>query len=678
MMRKFYHYVIQFRVVIMIIFIMLTIAGAIAKPYIKVDYDMNDYLPDDTASTVALKKMEKEFSGAIPNARVMIKNVSQEKALWYKEKLKKIKGVESVMWLDDYLQDDTIPLEMYPSSLRDTHYKNGNAQFVLTIDEDQENETVNRIYKLIGSNNALSGSAVSTAVATSSTVSQIKVITIIAVAFLVIILTITTTSWIEPFIVLVGLLVAILINAGSNIIFGEISFVTNAAGNILQLAVSLDYSVFLIHRFEECRVHQDPKTAMEEALCYSTSSILSSGLTTVIGFLALILMQFKIGPDLGLALTKGVAISLLTVFLFMPGVILTFYKLLEKSEHRPFLPSFKGLGKTIVKITKPLCLVFALAIVPCYIMSNHNSYYYGSSHIFSTGTRLGNDTAQIEKAFGKSDTYVLTVPIGQKAKENTLVNQLQKQKAISSVLSTTSLLGPNVPDFMLPEEVYNKLVSKHYERIVITVKANYEGTTTFNLVKKIRRLAKAQYGSKYYLAGQGVSTYDLMDTITKDMVVVNAIAIGAVFVVLVLTLKSILLPVILVSAIETAIFINLSLPYITHRSVFYIAYLIISSVQLGATVDYAILWTERYKENRLANSLAIKESIIQTCMDTTGSLLTSGTMLTVVGLLLGIISTHGLLSQLGYLLGIGTLCSLIIVIFVLPGLLSLIDSKIIK
>lgn len=676
-MRRFYHYVIRLRSIIMAVFIVLTIICAMVKPLIQVDYDMNDYLPEDTASTVALKKMKKEFTGAIPNARVMIKHVSQSEALQYKAKLEKIKGVESVMWLDDYLQNSTIPVDMYPSSMRESYYKNDNALFTVTIDEDQENETVDRIYKLIGTKGCLSGSAVSTAVATKSTVSQIKIITVIAIVFLIVILTITTNSWLEPLIVLIGLLVAIIINAGSNIIFGKISFVTNAAGNILQLAVSLDYSVFLIHRFEECRQNSEPKEAMEKALYFSTSSILSSGLTTVIGFLALVLMQFKIGPDLGLALAKGVAISLLTVFLFMPGLILSSYKLLEKSEHRSFLPSFKGLGRQIVKITKPLCLVFVLAIVPCYMMSNHNSYYFGSSHIFSKGTRLGNDTAAIEKTFGKNDTYVLMVPVGDQAKENMLLKELEKEKAISSVLSTTSLLGPSLPDFLLPKTLQKKLVSDHYERMIISVKADYEGEKTFKLVKKIRRLSHKYYGSKYNLAGQGVSTYDLMDTITKDMAVVNLIAIGAVFIVLVLTLRSILLPVVLVAAIETAIFINLSIPFLAHRSVFYIAYLIISSVQLGATVDYAILWTERYRENRTAK-LSVQESIVQTCSDTTGSLLASGTMLTVVGFLLGIISTHGLLSQLGYLLGVGTLCSLVIVMFVLPGLLTLVDRWIIK
>lgn len=204
-----------------------------------------------------------------------------------------------------------------------TYYKDKNALFTVTIDEDKINSAVPAIRKVIGDDNAMTGSAVSTAVATASTVTEVKKIAIIAVVFLLIVLFITTTSWVEPFVVMVGLGVAILINAGSNLIFWEISFVTNAAGNILQLAVSLDYSVFLIHRFDECRKTMKPKEAMREALCLSTSSILSSGMTTVIGFLALALIRFRIGTDLGIALAKGIGISLLTVFLFMPGIILT-------------------------------------------------------------------------------------------------------------------------------------------------------------------------------------------------------------------------------------------------------------------------------------------------------------------------------------------------------------------
>ena len=428
--------------------------------------------------------------------------------------------------------------------------------------------------------------------------------------------------------------------------FGEVSFVTNAAGSILQLAVSLDYSVFLIHRFQECRMTcNSPKEAMNEALCKSASSILSSGLTTVIGFLALLFMRFGIGPDLGRALAKGIGISLLTVFLFMPGIILFCYRLMDKLSHRRLLPSFEKFGKLVSKITIPLAILFCVLMLPTFYASNNNSYYYGSSHIFGAGTRYGDDTKYIEDTFGIKDTYVLI----------------------------SDMLGPMLPRDMIPNTIRKKLESENYSRMVLSVGVDYEGEETFALVEKIRNTAAKYYGNNYYLAGQGVSTYDLMDTITDDMVKVNLVAIAAVLIVLILTMRQIKTPIVLVLAIETAIWINLSIPYLQNTPLFYIAYLIISSVQLGATVDYAILFSDRYRECR--REMDKKESIIATISQTSVSILTSGITMIAVGFLLGIISTHGLLSQLGYLLGKGTICSVLTVFFVLPGLLYLTDRK---
>ena len=674
-MKKFYDGVIKMRVVLIILFLIVAGICGYCRQFISVNYDMNSYLPEDAPSTVGMDVMEDEFDGAIPNARVMIKDVTQKEALDYKEKLEAVDGVSSVMWLDDNIPYN-MPLSMYSKKLVHTYYKDRNALFTVTIDEDKINSAVPAIREVIGDDNQMTGSAVSTAVATASTVTEVRKIAAIAVAFLLVVLFITTTSWVEPFVVMAGLGVAIIINAGSNLIFGEISFVTNAAGNILQLAVSLDYSVFLIHRFDECRKTMEPKEAMREALCLSTSSILSSGLTTVIGFLALALMRFRIGPDLGIALAKGIGISLLTVFLFMPGIILATYKLMDKTAHRSFLPSFHKFGTVVSKITIPLVCIFVLIIVPSYMTSNKNSYYYGASHIFGKGTQLGDDTEEIEKVFGKSDTYVLLVPKGDRITEQKVSDKLHDLEEVTAVTSIVDTAGVTIPESMIPQEFLDKLQSEHYDRMVISVKVDYEGEQTEKLVENIRKIASKYYPDKYYFAGQGVSTYDLMDTVTADMVRVNLIAIGAVFIVLLLTMKSFVLPVILVATIETAIWINLSIPYIMGKSLFYIAYLILSSVQLGATVDYAILFTERYKENR--QSLGKKESIVETISNVTGSILTSGIVLTVVGFLLGIISTHGLLSQLGYLLGRGTICSLVAVLFVLPGFLYILDRTFIK
>ena len=674
-MKKFYGAVIKARKFIMVLFLIAAGVCGYCRQFISVNYDMNSYLPEDAVSTVALDVMGEEFEGAIPNARVLIKDVTEKEALEYKEKLEAVDGVISVMWLDDKTIVD-MPLEMYDQETVETYYKDNAALFTVTIEEESINETVPAIREVIGDENAMTGAAVSTAVATASTVSEIRKIAVIAVLFLLLVLILTTTSWVEPFVVLIGLGVAVIINAGSNLIFGEISFVTNAAGNILQLAVSLDYSVFLIHRFDECRHEMEPKEAMRQALCMSTSSILSSGLTTVIGFLALTLMRFQIGPDLGLALAKGIGISLLTVFLFMPGVILATYQWMDKTAHRSFMPSFRRFGKVVQKVTIPLVLIFIAAIMPSYITSTRNAYYYGSSHIFGPGTQLGDDTELIQEIFGKNDNYVLMIPKGDVVKEKELSERLNEVEEITSITSLVDMVGTTIPAEVIPDKLLEQLQSENYDRMVLSVAADYEGTETEALVERIREIAGEYYPDAYYLAGEGISTYDLMETVTADMVKVNLLAIGAVFVVLLFAMKSLVLPVILVLTIETAIWINLSIPYVTGQTLFYIAYLIISSIQLGATVDYAILFTERYKENR--TMLDKKESIVETVSNTASSILTSGIVLTVVGFLLGVISTHGLLSQLGYLLGRGTICSLVSVLFVLPGFLYLFDRTFVK
>lgn len=332
----------------------------------------------------------------------------------------------------------------------ETYYKDGSALFSVTIAKEKRITTVDAIRQIIGDDNAMTGSAVSTAVATTSTVSEISTIAaMIGVAFVLLVLLLTTTSFAEPFLVLAGLGVAVIINAGSNLMLGEISFVTNAAGSILQLAVSLDYSVFLLHRFAECRqTTTDPKDAMVEALTMSTTSILSSGLTTVIGFLALCLMQFRIGPDLGLTLAKGVALSLITVFTFMPALILKTYKIIDKTEHRSFMPSFQGFGRFVSRVMLPMVLVFAILIVPCYLASNANSFYYGASHIFGSATQME------------------------------LSQALRDIPQVRSILSYVDTVGAAIPEQYLDSGTLSKLNSDSYTRMVLTMDAAYEGLCT--------------------------------------------------------------------------------------------------------------------------------------------------------------------------------------------------------
>ncbi|MGN0747101.1 MAG: MMPL family transporter, partial [Aristaeellaceae bacterium] len=345
MMERFYRMLVRHPRVVTLAFLLAAGVSLLCWPLVDVNYDMNDYLPPESASTIALDTLGEEYDGGIPNARVLVRNVTLPEALAFKEQLQQIDGVTEVTWLDDSVSV-LQPLEVIDKKLLETYYQDDSALYSLVIAEDKRVQAVEDIRTLIGEGNAVTGAAASTADATTSTVTQIMKIAIVAVIFVLCILLLTTTSWLEPFIVLGSLGVAIVINSGSNLIFGEISFVSNAAGPVLQLAVSLDYSVFLLHRFDECRKEfPDKREAMVQALCKSTSSILSSGLTTVIGFLALCLMQFQIGPDLGLVLAKGVAISLLTVFLFSPVLILQCSTLMDRLHHRSFMPSFARFGR---------------------------------------------------------------------------------------------------------------------------------------------------------------------------------------------------------------------------------------------------------------------------------------------------------------------------------------------
>ena len=513
-MQKFYTGLVKKRKLIIAIFAILFVISLVCSQLVAVNYDMTDYLPDGTKSTVSLKIMQEEFDGGIPNARVMIRNVSVPEALVYKEQIKNVDGVTAVTWLDDAV-DITVPLSNLDEDTLNIYYKDNTALFTVTIDDEYRITAVEDIRDIVGKAGALTGSAVSTADATTHTVSEILKITVIAVAFVLVVLTLTTSSWIEPIIVLVGLGIAIVLNNGSNLIFGEISFVTNAAGSVLQLAVSLDYSVFLLHRFHECRKHHtEAKEAMVDALCKSTSSILSSGLTTVIGFIALVLMQFKIGADLGLALAKGVAISLITVFVFMPALIVLAYKLMDKTHHAQLLPPFKRFGKIVGKITIPMACVFAVVIVPSYLGSNANSYLYGASEIFADGTQYGEDTAAILEVFGQNDTFVLMVPKGDTATQTELSNELHKLSNVTGIISYVDMVSAEIPSAYLDADTLAQLEGKRYSRMVISADVPYEGEETFALVEDIRRIADKYYPNHNYLAGEGVSTYDLKETIT--------------------------------------------------------------------------------------------------------------------------------------------------------------------
>ena len=664
---------------IITVFVVLAVICAGLSTLVGVNYNFADYLPDDAPSTKALNIMEEEYSQPIPNMRVVIYDVTIPEALDYKEKIENAEGVKEVTWLDDSI-DIYQPLELADQDTIDTWYKNSDALFSVTVssNEDEKAAAVEAIREIIGDNNAMSGTAVTDVLSPVHTSQEIQKIILIALPIIFVILLLTTTSWFEPILFMVTIGVAIMLNRGTNLMFGEISFVTNAAGSVLQLAVSMDYSIFLLHRFAENRQDGKPvQEAMIAAVKQSMGSVLSSGLTTVTGFAALILMRFKIGPDMGYVMAKAIVFSLICVLCFLPALAISTYKLIDKTRHRPFYPAFSKFVKGVLKVRIPALTIAVLIAIPCFIAQGRNDFIYGSSRVYSTEeTQMGRDLLAVEDEYGASNPLVIMVPKGDISKEAQLNDALKSNSDVISVISYVNTVGASIPENFVPEEALSQLYSEHYSRFVVTLDTEEIEDGWADKIDRVREICEEYYGDEVLIAGDLASTEDLKDTITVDNTRVNILAILFVFVILVVNFKSITLPIILTLVIELSIWINLSVPYFQSTTLHYIGYLIISSVQLGATIDYAILLTGRYLEERKTKTR--REAAAESIRACVLSLFTSAIILTIAGFVLGAVSTNLVLSQLGTLVGRGAVISFILVLFALPALLMIFDRVIEK
>ena len=678
-MDRYTSFILKHRKMIITVFVVLAVICAGLSTLVGVNYNFADYLPDDAPSTKALNIMEEEYSQPIPNMRVVIYDVTIPEALDYKEKIENAEGVKEVTWLDDSI-DIYQPLELADQDTTDTWYKNSDALFSVTVssNEDEKAAAVEAIREIIGDNNAMSGTAVTDVLSPVHTSQEIQKIILIALPIIFVILLLTTTSWFEPVLFMVTIGVAIMLNRGTNLMFGEISFVTNAAGSVLQLAVSMDYSIFLLHRFAENRQDGKPvQEAMIAAVKQSMGSVLSSGLTTVTGFAALILMRFKIGPDMGYVMAKAIVFSLICVLCFLPALAISTYKLIDKTRHRPFYPAFSKFAKGVLKVRIPALTIAVLIAIPCFIAQGRNDFIYGSSRVYSTEeTQMGRDLLAVEDEYGASNPLVIMVPKGDISKEAQLNDALKSDSDVISIISYVNTVGASIPENFVPEEALSQLYSEHYSRFVVTLDTEEIEDGWADKIDRVREICEEYYGDEVLIAGDLASTEDLKDTITVDNTRVNILAILFVFVTLVVNFKSITLPIILTLVIELSIWINLSVPYFQSTTLHYIGYLIISSVQLGATIDYAILLTGRYLEERKTKTR--REAAAESIRACVLSLFTSAIILTIAGFVLGAVSTNLVLSQLGTLVGRGAVISFILVLFALPALLMIFDRVIEK
>lgn len=674
-MERYTQFLLKHKKLIIGVFVLAAVLCAVLSGLVGVNYNFADYLPDDAASTRALEVMDEEYSQSVPNMRVLVYEVSIPQALAYKEKIADVDGVEEVNWLDDAV-DIYEPLELAEQKTVEDWYKDGNALFSVTVDEKKQDSVIPAVREIIGEENCMSGTAVTSVLAPVNTSVEVQQIMFLAVPIIFLILILTTNSWFEPVLFMITIGVAILINRGTNLMFGTVSFVTNAAGSVLQLAVSMDYSIFLLHRFSENREEGLPvEKAMIEAVKQSVGSILSSGLTTVTGFLALVLMRFKIGPDMGWVMSKAIVLSLVSVLCFLPALAISTYRLIDKTQHRTFVPKFDKFAGLVMKLRIPALALVILILPVSFLGQMKNDFFYGGSQVYSTqATQMGRDMEAIDKMFGSSNPVVLMVPKGDMEKEIAMNEELKKLDCVTSVVSYVNSVGNAIPSSFLPSETVSRLYSAHYSRFVITMEAEEKDADWYEKVNDIRNIGEKYYGDKIQYAGDLVSTEDLKTTITQDNTKVNFLAIAFVFCILLVNFKSLSLPVILTLVIESSIWINLGIPYFRGQTLFYIGYLIISTVQLGATIDYAILFSDRYMDFR--KTLPKKEAAFMTLRTCTISILTSAAVLTLAGVILGKVSTNGVLSQLGILIGRGAALSFVLVIFVLPTLLILFDGVI--
>lgn len=679
-MERLARIIVRRRKVIFWVFMVLAAVCACFIPEVEVNYNLARYLPSGLKTSKALQIMEKEFS-VTGSARVMVDDVTISGAAAIKRRIEEVEGVKSVIWLDD-VADVRMPLDYLDRKTVESYYRDGSALYMVEFDEDDYSlatgKAISEMQEIIGGRGVMDGSAVSTKHMRESTIREVISAAVIAAPLIFIILLLTSASWFEPVIYIFVMGVSVVINMGTNITFDSISFITNASSALLQFAVSMDYAIFLLHRFREEKGRGlEACEAMEKAIESSFSSIGASCLTTAAGFVALMFMRYRIGLDMGVVLAKGVLISLITVIFLLPGVTLFSEKVLERTTHRSLLPSLSLPARGIMRYGTVLLIIVVITVVPAYMAQSANSFLYGENSILSVeDSKFGASQEKIDKKFGTYNPLVLLVPAGSIPKEKTLAEKLMDMDYVTSVQTAVTLADPAIPGEMLPDEVRNNFTSDNYTRMIINLNLPVESDITMNALEKIKELTGQLYGDEFYMLGQSSSVSDIKQAVESDFATVNLISAFAVGLIILFTFRSLILPVLLVLVIEASIWINMSVPYFMDETLSFIGYLVVSAIQLGATVDYAILLTGRYAENR--KTCGRKESAVKALTDSGWSVITSALILFVSCMAVGKASSIRAVSEMILLLGRGAAISCLLVFVLLPQLLVIFDGVIEK
>ena len=673
--------IVKFRVPILILSIILLIPAVWGYVNTRINYDVLTYLPEDIETMQGQEIMTNDFGiGAF--SMLMVDGMEDKEIVKLKEKVEKVDGVENVLWYDS-LADISVPQSVLPSKLYDEYNtEDGTMMAVFFKDGTASDETmkaITEIRKITGEQCFLSGMSAIVEDTKELAEKETPLYVLIAVALSALVLAITMESIFVPVLFLLSIGIAIVYNLGTNVFFGEISYITKALAAVLQLGVTMDYSIFLMHSYQEqqVRYNGDKERAMAHAISQTFSSVIGSSVTTVAGFIALCFMSFTLGKDIGIVMAKGVIFGVLVCVTVLPSMILCCDKLIEKTKHKPLLPDIRRISDKVTKRYVIYVVAFVILLFPAIYGNNHTGVYYNLDESLPKDLPSVIANTKLKEDYNMNTIHMILVDSSVAGSDVKKMSQeIEKVDGVKWVLGLDNLVGSGVPADMLPESVTGMLKNDKYQ--LLMVNSTYK-VATDKVNKQIEQIDKImdKYDKGAMLVGEGPLTKDLINITDTDFKRVSAVSIGIVFVIILLLFKSITIPVILVGVIEFAIFVNMGIPFYTGTKLPFVASIVIGTIQLGATVDYAILMTTRYQRER-SRGAGKFDAITTAHKFSAQSIIVSALSFFAATIGVGLYSNIDMISSLCILMARGALISMVVVVLILPSLFMVFDKIIVK
>lgn len=680
-MQKFGRGVVKLRVPILIVSVLLLIPSIFGFLSTRINYDILSYLPSDIETMKGQDIMLDEF-GKGGFSLVMLDGMEDKDVEKVKEKIEKVDHVCDVLWYDT-LADVSLPKEVLPDDIYDFFNTDNSTMMAVFFDEatsaDGSLEAVKEIRSIAGEQCFVSGMSSVVEDIKDLTMQEAPMYVVIAVILTSIILALTMDSFLIPLFFMLSVGMAIIYNMGTNFIQGEISFITEALAAVLQLAVTIDYSIFLWHSYkEEKEKHPgDNKEAMAVAIGKTITSVVSSSITTVAGFLALCFMSYELGMDMGIVMAKGVVIGVICCITVLPSMILVFDKALEKTMHKDLVPSLEKPSKFIIKHHAAFIVLFIVVLIPAVYGQINTNVYYNLTDTLPKDLNSVIANSKLDEEYNMATTHMLLVDADMKPKEvNSMLDEMGKVDGVSFSMSLDTLIGPSIPREIVPDSVTKILKSDKWQLMLVGSEYKVASDEENAQIDELSKILKS-YDKDGMLIGEAAATKDLIDITDHDFKVVNIVSIAAIFIIILIALRSVSLPIILVAVIEFAITVNMGVPCFTNTTIPFIASVVIGTIQLGATVDYAILMTTRYKTER--NAGKDKHEAVTIALSTSmKSIMVSALGFFASTFGVGVYSSVDMISQLCTLMSRGAIISMITVICILPSMLMLFDKVIIN